>query len=487
MVSSAFGMKRRISRVHFVGIGGIGMSGIAEVLLNLGYRVSGSDLVESETTLRLKRLGAKVSIGHRAENLKDADVVVTSSAVRTENPEVIAAHERVIPVIPRAEMLAELMRMKYGVAIAGTHGKTTTTSMIATVLAQGGLDPTAVIGGKLNIFGSNAKLGQGELLVAEADESDGSFLKLSPTIAVVTNIDPEHLDHYRDLEEIKQAFLDFINKVPFYGLAVLCLDHENVQALIPQVRKRFVTYGLTTQANFRAEDISFQGLRTSFGAFENNRELGRLSIQMPGLHSVYNALATLATATELDLGFEAVQAGLESFSGVQRRFQTKGEWGGIMVVDDYGHHPAEIKATLSAAKRGWGRRTVVVFQPHRYTRTRDLFKDFLTAFNQADVLFLTGIYPAGEDPIPGVSVEQLYEGIKGHGHKDVTLVLEKKEIPGRILPRLMPGDMVFTLGAGDIWKVGEELILLLKRGEGVKGKTKIKRSKSRSQKGKQKI
>jgi UDP-N-acetylmuramate--alanine ligase len=458
-------MKRRISRVHFVGIGGIGMSGIAEVLLNLGYRVSGSDLVESETTLRLKRLGAEVFVGHRAENLQDADVVVISSAVREDNPEVIAAHERVIPVIPRAEMLAELMRMKYGVAIAGTHGKTTTTSMIATVLAHGGLDPTAVIGGKLNIFGSNAKLGQGELLVAEADESDGSFLKLSPTIAVVTNIDPEHLDHYRDLEEIKQAFLEFINKVPFYGLAVLCLDHENVQALIPQVRKRFMTYGLTTQANFRAEDVSFQGLTTSFRALENNRELGRISIQMPGLHSVYNALATLATATELDLSFEVVRAGLESFSGIQRRFQVKGEWDGVMVVDDYGHHPAEIKATLSAAKRGWGRRTVVIFQPHRYTRTRDLFKDFLTCFNQADVLFLTGIYPAGEDPIPGVSVQQLYEGIKGHGHKDATLVLEKKEIPKRLLPRLMPGDMVFTLGAGDVWKVGEELIQRLKQKE----------------------
>lgn len=476
MASPTFGMKRRISRVHFVGIGGIGMSGIAEVLLNLGYRVSGSDLVESETTLRLKRLGAEVFVGHRAENLKDVDVVVISSAVRKDNPEVIAADERVIPVIPRAEMLAELMRMKYGVAIAGTHGKTTTTSMIATVLAHGGLDPTAVIGGKLNIFGSNAKLGQGELLVAEADESDGSFLKLSPTIAVVTNIDPEHLDHYRDLEEIKQAFLEFINKVPFYGLAVLCLDHENVQALIPQVRKRFMTYGLTAQANFRAEDISFQGLTTSFRALENDRELGRISIQMPGLHSVYNALATLATAMELDLSFEVVRAGLESFSGIQRRFQVKGEWGGVMVVDDYGHHPAEIKATLSAAKHGWGRRTVVIFQPHRYTRTRDLFKDFLTCFNQADVLFLTGIYPAGEDPIPGVSVRQLYEGIKGHGHKDTTLVLEKEEIPKRLLPRLMPGDMVFTLGAGDVWKVGEELIQRLKKGEARKGTLKSRRA-----------
>ena len=462
MDKSTFGMKRRIRRVHFVGIGGSGMSGIAEVLLNLGYRVSGSDLVESDTTLRLQRLGAEVVIGHRSENLRDADVVVISSAVRKDNPEVIAAHERIIPVIPRAEMLAELMRMKYGVAIAGTHGKTTTTSMIATVLAHGGLDPTAVIGGKLNSFGSNAKLGQGELLVAEADESDGSFLKLSPTIAVVTNIDPEHLDHYRNLEEIQKAFLEFINKVPFYGLAILCLDQENVQALIPQVQKRYVTYGLSSQANFRAADISYHGLTTSFRVFANERELGQISIQMPGLHSVYNALAAIATASELDVNFEIVRQALGSFSGVQRRFQIKGEWDGVMVVDDYGHHPTEIKATLSAAKSGWGRRTVVVFQPHRYSRTRDLFKEFLTAFNQADVLFLIGIYPAGEDPIPGVDVQGLYEGIKGHGHKDVTLVLDKSAILDRLLPRLKPGDMVFTLGAGDVWKTGEALIKKLK-------------------------
>jgi UDP-N-acetylmuramate--alanine ligase len=462
MDNQTFGMRHRVGKVHFVGIGGIGMSGIAEVLLNLGYRVTGSDLAESETTHRLGRLGAEVFIGHRAENIKEADVVVTSSAVRKENPEVLAAQGRLIPVIPRAEMLAELMRMKYGIAVAGTHGKTTTTSMIATVLAHGGLDPTAVIGGKLNAFGSNAKLGQGDLLVAEADESDGSFLKLTPTIAVVTNIDPEHLDHYRNLEEIKEAFLEFINKVPFYGLAVLCLDHENVQALIPRVTKRFATYGLTTQANYRATDISFNGLTTTFRAFENERELGLLSIRMPGLHSVYNALATLATALELDLSFGVVEEALGSFSGVQRRFQVKGEWGGVMVVDDYGHHPAEIKATLSAAKGGWGRRTVVVFQPHRYTRTRDLFKDFLTAFNQADVLLLTGIYAASEDPIPGVKAEDLCEGIKGHGHKDVTLILEKDKIVERLLPRLRPGDMVFTLGAGDVWKVGEALIHKLK-------------------------
>jgi len=475
MADTTFGMMRKIKRVHFVGIGGSGMSGIAEVLLNLGYRVAGSDLTESETTQRLQRLGAEVFIGHRPENLKDADVVVVSSAVRADNPEVVSAHERIIPVIPRAEMLAELMRMKYGVAVAGTHGKTTTTSMIATVLTHGGLDPTAVIGGKLNIFKSNAKLGQGEFLVAEADESDGSFLRLSPTIAVVTNIDPEHLDHYRDLEEIKNAFLEFVNKVPFYGLAVLCLDQENVQALIPQLRKRYVTYGLSSQANFRAADVTFRGLTTTFRAFANNKELGPISIQMPGLHNVYNALATLATASELDLDFQAVQEALASFSGVQRRFQIKGEWGGVMVVDDYGHHPTEIKATLSAAKEGWGRRTVVVFQPHRYTRTRHLFKDFLTSFNQADVLFLTEIYPAGEDPIPEVTIQGLCEGIKGHGHKDVTLIEDKSQIVERLLPRLRPGDMVVTLGAGDVWKVGEVLIQRLQKRQKARGKGTVHR------------
>jgi UDP-N-acetylmuramate--alanine ligase len=455
-------MRHRVRKVHFVGIGGIGMSGIAEVLLNLGYRVSGSDLAESDTTHRLQKLGAEIFLGHRAENLKEADVVVTSSAVRRDNSEVLTAHEHLIPVIPRAEMLAELMRMKYSIAVAGTHGKTTTTSMIATVLAHGGLDPTAVIGGKLNAFGSNAKLGQGDLLVAEADESDGSFLHLTPTIAVVTNIDPEHLDHYRNLEEIQTAFLEFINKVPFYGLAVLCLDQENVQALIPRLSKRFVTYGLTTQANYRAMDISFQGLCSTFRALADDRELGQITIRMPGLHSVYNALATMATAFELEMGFGVIQEALGSFSGVQRRFQIKGEWGGVMVVDDYGHHPTEIKATLSAAKSGWERRTVVIFQPHRYTRTRDLFREFLSAFNQADVLFLTGIYAASEDLIPGVNVEDLCEGIKGYGHKDVTLVPDKSQIAEHVLPRLRPGDMVLTLGAGDIWKAGEALIEKLK-------------------------
>jgi UDP-N-acetylmuramate--alanine ligase len=457
-----FGMQHRVKQVHFVGIGGIGMSGIAEVLLNLGYRVTGSDLAESETTARLRQLGAEVRLGHRAENLQEADVVVISSAIRGDNPEVAAAQERIIPVIPRAEMLAELMRMKYGVAVAGTHGKTTTTSMIATVLAHGGLDPTAVIGGKLNIFGSNAKLGQGELLVAEADESDGTFLKLTPTIAVVTNIDPEHLDFYRDLEEIQAAFLEFINKVPFYGLAVLCLDHENVQALIPRIRKRWVTYGLSMQANFQAAEISYEGSTTTFRALANGEELGLVSIQVPGLHNVYNALATLATASELGVRFPVVQEALHSFTGVQRRFQIKGEIQGVMVVDDYAHHPTEIKATLAGAKSGWGRRIVAVFQPHRYSRTHHLFKEFLSAFHQADLLFLTDIYAAGEDPIPAANASRLVEGIRKYGHKDVTFVQEKEDIIEHLLPRLHKGDMVFTLGAGDIWKIGEALLQKLR-------------------------
>jgi UDP-N-acetylmuramate--alanine ligase len=346
--------------------------------------------------------------------------------------------------------------------VAGTHGKTTTTSMIATVLAHGGLDPTAVIGGKLNIFGSNAKLGQGELLVAEADESDGTFLKLTPTIAVVTNIDPEHLDFYRDLEEIQAAFLEFINKVPFYGLAVLCLDHENVQALIPRIRKRWVTYGLSMQANFQAAEISYEGSTTTFRALANGEELGLVSIQVPGLHNVYNALATLATASELGVRFPVVQEALHSFTGVQRRFQIKGEIQGVMVVDDYAHHPTEIKATLAGAKSGWGRRIVAVFQPHRYSRTHHLFKEFLSAFHQADILFLTDIYAAGEDPIPAANASRLVEGIRKYGHKDVTFVQEKEDIVEHLLPRLHKGDMVFTLGAGDIWKIGEALLQKLR-------------------------
>ncbi|OGP74554.1 MAG: UDP-N-acetylmuramate--L-alanine ligase [Deltaproteobacteria bacterium RBG_16_50_11] len=448
----------KIQHIHFVGIGGIGMSGIAEVLLNLDYHISGSDLKETEVTRRLKMLGCAISYGHRKENVKEADVVVISSAVRPDNPEIRVAEERLIPVIPRAEMLAELMRMKVGIAIAGTHGKTTTTSLIATVLAAGGLDPTVVIGGRLNSIGSNAKLGQGEFLVAEADESDGSFVKLMPTIAVVTNIDPEHLDYYSGIDQIRETFLNFINKIPFFGLAVLCLDHPNVQSLLPRLKKRFVTYGLTTQADFQAKEIVFDGLYTSFDVLQRQRELGRLKLRMPGLHNVYNALATVATAFELDIPFQVIQETLSEFSGIQRRFQIKGEKKGILIVDDYGHHPVEIMATLKAARTGWKRRIVAVFQPHRYTRTQALFHDFLTAFYDANVLLLTEIYPAGEDRIEGVEAKALYEGIREYGHKDVTFLPDKKEIVEHLLRIVTPGDLVITLGAGDIWQVSEELV-----------------------------
>jgi UDP-N-acetylmuramate--alanine ligase len=434
------------------------MSGIAEVLLNLGYHISGSDVKETEVTRRLQALGCEIFYGHRKENVREADVVVISSAIRQGNPEIEVAEQRLIPVIPRAEMLAELMRMKIGIAIAGTHGKTTTTSLIATVLAAGGLDPTVVIGGRLNSIGSNARLGQGDFLVAEADESDGSFLKLMPTIAVVTNIDPEHLDYYHGIEEIKEAFLSFLNKIPFYGLAVLCLDHPNIQSLIPRLKKRFTTYGLTTQADFQAKEIVFEGLSATFDALHHQKEIGRLKLQMPGLHNVYNALATLATAFELDIPFEVVQETLRDFSGIQRRFQIKGEKNGILIVDDYGHHPVEIVATLRAARTGWGRRIVAVFQPHRYTRTQALFQDFMTAFNDANVLILTDIYPAGEDRIEGVEAKALDEGIRDYGHKDVTYIADKKEIVNHLLRIITPGDVVITMGAGDIWQVSEELV-----------------------------
>jgi UDP-N-acetylmuramate--alanine ligase len=448
----------RIKNIHFVGIGGIGMSGIAEVLLNLGYHISGSDIKETEVTRRLRSLGCEIAYGHRRENLREADVVVTSSAVRKDNPEVEAAEQRLIPVIPRAEMLAELMRMKIGIAIAGTHGKTTTTSLISTVLAAGGLDPTVVIGGRLNSIGSNARLGQGEFLVAEADESDGSFLKLMPTIAVVTNIDPEHLDFYRGIEEIKETFLHFLEKIPFFGLAVLCLDHPNIQSLLPRLKKRFTTYGLTTQADFQAKEIAFEGLSTSFDVVYQRQGIGRLSLRMPGTHNVYNALATLATAFELNIPFQVVQETLRDFGGIQRRFQIKGEKKGILIVDDYGHHPVEIMATLKAARTGWGKRIIAVFQPHRYTRTQALFKDFLTAFYDADVLILTDIYPAGEDRIEGVESKALFEGLREYGHKDVTYLSDKGEIVEHLLHILSPGDLVITLGAGDIWQVSEELV-----------------------------
>ncbi|MHB8173901.1 MAG: UDP-N-acetylmuramate--L-alanine ligase [Nitrospirota bacterium] len=449
-------MYKKYRRIHFIGIGGVGMSGIAEVLINLGYKVGGSDLKNSDTTKRLESLGAEIFIGHQAANIEGADVVVISSAVKEDNPEVVAARERQIPVIPRAEMLAELMRLKYGIAVAGAHGKTTTTSMISTILSKGGIDPTVVIGGKLNIFGAGAKLGQGEFLVAEADESDGSFLMLSPTIAVVTNIDEEHLDHYtKGIKEIKAAFRQFINKIPFYGLAVLCLDVEHVRDLIPQVKKRYVTYGLNSQADLSARNIEFSGMGSEFEVLRRGESLGRFKLAIPGQHSVYNSLAAISVALELDIPLDVIRGALSEFGGLHRRFYVKGEVGGITVVDDYGHHPTEIRATLAGAKAGWDRRTVVVFQPHRYTRTRDLMKEFCTAFNQADKLAVMDIYPAGEKPIDGVSAKNLYDGIKNQGHKDASFIQTHDKAVEWLKEVARPGDIVITLGAGDVWKVGD--------------------------------
>ncbi len=439
------------------------MSGIAEVLLNLDYKVSGSDVKLSEITERLKRLGATIYQGHSENHITDVDVVVTSSAVKSNNPEVSAARSRSIPVIPRAEMLAELMRLKYGIAVAGAHGKTTTTSLIGMILDRGGISPTVVNGGLLNTINTNAILGTGDFMVAEADESDGSFLKLSPTIAIITNIDPEHLDYYHNITEIKRAFIQFANKVPFYGLNIICLDNEYIQDLIPLLEKRYLTYGLTPQADLQAREVTVKGLSMIFRVYYHNEELGRVELKMPGLHNVYNALAAIATAVELNLDFSVIKEALKTFEGVKRRFQIKGEFNGITLVDDYGHHPTEIKATLSAAKNIWEGRLVVVFQPHRYTRTRDLFKDFITAFNQADLLLLTDIYPAGEDPLPGVNTETLCHGIREHGHKNVYYHHQKEESVDYLTKLLQPGDVVITMGAGNIWQLGEQLLQNLRQ------------------------
>ena len=450
-------------KVHFVGIGGIGMSGIAELLLNLGYRVSGSDLKESEITRRLASLGGIVSAGHRAENVApDVDVVVTSSAVKKNNPEVIAAKDRGIPVIPRAEMLAELMRLKEGVAIAGSHGKTTTTSLIATVVAHAGLDPTAVVGGKLNAFGSNAKLGKGRLMVVEADESDGSFLRLSPAIAVITNVDPEHLDYYGTVEALQQAFVDFADRVPFYGLAVLCLDHPVVQHLIPRIGKRHTTYGVSPQAEWRADDVKLGPFQSRFTVSYKGTVQGEVMLRMVGAHNVLNALACCAVAHELGIPFKVTVEALAEFAGVQRRFTVRGEVNGITVVDDYGHHPAEIRATLAGARASFPhRRIVCAFQPHRYTRTRDLFGEFATAFNDADAVLLTDIYAAGEDPIAGVSGARLHDAVKACGHRDAAFV-ERPDLARKLREKARQGDLVLTLGAGDITHASEELLELLK-------------------------
>jgi UDP-N-acetylmuramate--alanine ligase len=450
---------RNTQRIHFVGIGGIGMSGIAEVLLNLGYTVSGSDVALSDVTRRLQQQGASIYQGHAAAQAQAVDVVVISSAVRPDNIEVLTARAQHIPVIPRAEMLAELMRMKYGVAIAGTHGKTTTTSLVSTILAYGGLDPTVVIGGRLNSLGSNAKLGQGEYLVAEADESDGSFLLLSPTVNVVTTVDAEHLDFYGDLEGVKKAFAQFINKVPFYGCSVICLDQPHIQSLVPQIHRRFITYGLTTQADYMARDIRFTGPRSAFTVWRAGQALGPFTLNLPGTHNVSNALAAIAVGQELDVPLSTIAQALAEFSGVQRRFEQRGVRHGVTVVDDYGHHPEEIRQTLRTAKAVWPTsRLVVVFQPHRYTRTHLLQQEFCTAFYDADALVLLDIYAAGEPPLPGVSTRLLYEGLIGHGQREVYYVSERAEVLPFVQRYVRTNDILLTLGAGDVWQLGEAFL-----------------------------
>ncbi len=457
-------MYRKNQRIHFVGIGGIGMSGIAEVLLNLGYRVSGSDLRESPATRRLAGLGARIEIGHRPGNLGDASVVVTSSAVGPDNPEVLEALRRLVPVIPRAEMLAELMRMKYAVAVAGAHGKTTTTSMVAAVLSDAGLDPTVVVGGRLRSLGSNARLGQGEFLVAEADESDGSFLVLAPTVAVITNIDREHMDHYRDETALDDAFVNFANKVPFYGAVVACLDDARVQAVLPRIRKRTVTYGLSAQADVSARHVTAAGGRTRFQVLVAGAPAGDVDLGVPGRHNVLNALAAVAVAIELDVAPAVACRALTGFQGVDRRSQVVGEAGGVLVMDDYAHHPTEIQAVLGALRQAYDRRVVAVFQPHRFSRTRDLFDRFLTAFYGADAVVVTDIYPAGEPPLEGVDAGALVDGIRTHGHRDVTYVPVLGDLAEAVADRLQPGDLVVTLGAGNIWQTGREILRRLQGG-----------------------
>ena len=451
-------MQRKVRQIHFVGIGGIGMSGIAEVLLNLGYAITGSDVSLSDITQRLTSLGAVIFSGHQASHLRDADVVVTSTAVKDDNPEVLEAHRRNIPVIPRAEMLAELLKMKFSVAVSGSHGKTTTTSMVSTVLAYGGLDPTMVIGGKLASIGSNAKIGDGEIIVAEADESDGSFLKLNPCLAVITNIDREHLDYYRDIEEIKAAFLKFANIVPFYGSTILCLDNEHVREILPQIKRKVITYGLTSPADYQATEMVLAGPLSKFSVSCRGERLGEVTLKVPGRFNIANALATIAVARELDMPFDAIRKGLEAFVGVHRRLEIKGKVNGVTVVDDYGHHPTEIRETLAAARQVWKDRIIVVFQPHRYTRTQKLFNEFLTAFPDADYLIVTDIYAASEKPIEGVSAASLCEGIRAHGHQGVIYLSGFDDMTDHLLAIAKPSDVIITQGAGSVWKVGEEFL-----------------------------
>ncbi len=449
-------MRHRVQRVHFVGIGGVGMCGLAEILHVSGYSVSGSDLRASAITRRLEELGVAVTIGHRAGAIGDADVVVYSSAIRSTNLELVAAAERGIPSIPRAEMLAELMRMKYGVAISGSHGKTTTTSFVGAVLKAGDLDPTTIVGGMVKSLGANSQLGAGDILVAEADESDGSFLRLVPTVVVITNVDREHLDHYGSYERLERSFLDFANRVPFYGVSVLCLDDPGVQALLPEITRRTITYGLSAQADVSADRIAPEGLAIRFRPRAGGQPLEPVCLAMPGEHNVRNALAAIAVGMEFGVPFPRIRSALEDFRGVSRRFEVLGERDGILVIDDYAHHPAEIRATLAAARQALDRRIVAVFQPHRYSRTRDVFDDLARAFHDADQLLLTEIYPAGEEKLAGVSASALADAARDFGHHSVHFVPERAEIANALREILEPGDIVIFMGAGDIARVAQE-------------------------------
>jgi UDP-N-acetylmuramate--alanine ligase len=458
-------MFRHVKRIHFIGIGGIGMSGIAEVLCNLGFEVSGSDINRSKNTDRLEELhGVKIFEGHAAENVGDAQVVVYSSAVQADNPEVVIAKEKKIPVIPRAEMLAELMVLKpYAVAVSGTHGKTSTTSMVASLLQHGGIDPTTVVGGVVESLGSNARVGESEWFVTEADESDRSFLMLYPTIAVVTNIDKEHMESYKGMEDVVQCFTDFVNKVPFFGAAIICLDDPNVQLIIPNIKRRRVTYGMTAQADISAHDIRYNNaFGSTFTVWQGSDVLGEIELPVPGKHNVYNALAATAVALELEMPFAKIAEAFKTFVNANRRFQFKGDVRGITVVDDYAHHPTEILATLAAAKTsGGGRRTVAVFQPHRFTRTKELMDEFALAFNNADVLFVLEIYAASEAPIEGITAEILAENIKRYGHKDANYIGSIETAAATVVPLLKEGDLVITLGAGNVTRLSDEILGLL--------------------------
>jgi UDP-N-acetylmuramate--alanine ligase len=453
-------MFRSIKKIHFIGIGGIGMSGIAEILLDQGFSVTGSDKQLSEITERLEKLGAKIYEGHSPEHIEpDVDVVVYSSAVKMDNPEVQEAIRRKIPLIRRAEMLAELMRLKYGIGIAGTHGKTTTTSMVGLILIEGGFDPTVIVGGVLrDLGGTNARLGHGNFIVVEADEFDRSFLQLTPTIAVITTLEPEHLDCYGSVEELKNAFIDFANKVPFYGFVVLCLDEPMIQDIMPKIKKKIVTYGLNAQADVQAIDPEFSGRKASYTLIYKGKDYGRINLQVPGIHNIKNSLAGIAVGMELGIEFEKIKKAVERFRGVYRRFEIRAEVNGIIVVDDYAHHPTEIRVVLQAAKDGWKRRVVAVFQPHLYSRTRDFYLDFGRSFFNADVCVLTDVYPAREEPIEGVSGKLIADAARDFGHKDVHYVPNKMELADYVLGLVKSGDMVIFMGAGDITKICGEFI-----------------------------